>query len=63
MSLYTEYYGTVDLSNLLKFVDLRTHDGAQQEIQVVAQACLKIAEDLWPVTVRAYREVNGLSST
>jgi len=63
MSLYTEYYGTVDLSNLLKFVDLRTHDGAQQEIQVVAQACLKIAEDLWPVTVSAYREVNGLSST
>ena len=63
MSLYTEYYGTVDLSNLLKFVDLRTHDGAQQEIQVVAQACLKIAEALWPVTVRAYREVNGLSST
>lgn len=63
MSLYTEYYGTVDLSNLLKFVDLRTHDGAQQEIQVVAKACLKIAEDLWPVTVSAYREVNGLSST
>lgn len=48
---------------ILKFIDLRTHDGAQQEIQVVAQACLKIAEALWPVTVRAYREVNGLSST
>lgn len=61
--LYTEYYGTVDLSNLLKFVDLRTHDGAQQEIQVVAKACLEIATDLWPVTVGAYREINGLIST
>ena len=63
MCLYTEYYGTVDLSNLLKFVDLRTHDGAQQEIQVVAKACLKIAEDLWPVTVHAYQEVIGLTAT
>ena len=32
-NMYTEYYGTVNLSNLLKFVELRTHDGAQWEIQ------------------------------
>ena len=57
--LYTEYYGTIDASNLLKFIDLRTHDGAQQEIQVVAKACLEIASDLWPVTVGAYREIQS----
>ena len=27
-------------NNLLKFIDLRTHDGAQWEIQQVAKACL-----------------------
>ena len=56
-NLYTEYYGTVNLSNLLKFVELRTHEGAQWEIQQVAKACLKIAESLYPETINAYREI------
>ncbi len=59
-NLYTEYYGTCNLNNLIKFIELRTHDGAQWEIQQVAKACLDIAEDLWPVTVAAYREIRGL---
>jgi thymidylate synthase (FAD) len=57
-NMYTEYYATADLNNLLKFIGLRTHEGAQWEIQKAAEACLEIAEDLWPVTVRAYREIN-----
>jgi thymidylate synthase (FAD) len=56
-NLYTEYYGTTNLNNLMKFIGLRLHDGAQWEIQLVAQACLDIAEELYPVTVAAYREV------
>ena len=56
-NLYTEYYGTCNLSNLLKFIDLRTHEGAQWEIQKVAEACLNIASDLWPVAVSSYREI------
>ena len=56
-NLYTEYYGTCNLSNLLKFIDLRTHEGAQWEIQRVAEACLEIASDLWPVAVESYRDV------
>ena len=56
-NLYTEYYGTVNLSNLLKFIDLRTHEGAQWQIQKVAEACLEIATDLFPETVGAYRRV------
>ena len=55
-NLYTEYYGTCNLSNLLKFIDLRTHEGAQWEIQKVAHACLDIASELWPVAVASYRE-------
>lgn len=56
-NLYTEYYGTTNLNNLMKFIGLRLHEGAQHEIQVVAHACLEIAEELYPVTVGAYREV------
>ena len=55
-NLYTEYYGSCNLNNLLKFIDPRTHEGTQWEIQHVARACLEIAGDLWPVTVGAYRE-------
>jgi thymidylate synthase (FAD) len=56
-NLYTEYYGSCNLSNLLKFIDLRSHEGAQWEITKVAEACLQIATDLWPETVTAYREL------
>ena len=54
-NLYTEYYGTVNLNNLLKFVDLRTHEGAQWEIQKVAHACLSIAKDLYPEAIGAWK--------
>ena len=49
-------YGDV-LSNLLKFIELRTHEGAQWEIQKVAEACLQIATDIWPTTVGSYHEI------
>jgi thymidylate synthase ThyX len=55
--MYTEYYGTVNLNNLLKFIDLRTHEGAQWEIQKVANACLEITTDLWPTSAGAYRNL------
>tara|TARA_R110002124_G_C8907884_1_gene510347 strand:+ start:85 stop:768 length:684 start_codon:yes stop_codon:yes gene_type:complete len=54
-SMYTQYYGTANLSNLIKFIDLRTHEGAQWEIQKVAEACLSIATDLYPIATAAYR--------
>ena len=60
-NLYTTYWGTVNLNNLLKFIDLRIHEGAQWEIIQVAKACLEIAEDLWPITVGSYQEIRGKS--
>ena len=60
-NLYTEYYGTVNLNNLIKFIELRTHDGAQWEIQEVARACLSIVEELWPVAIASYREIRDLT--
>jgi thymidylate synthase (FAD) len=55
-SMYTEYYGTANLNNILKFVDLRIHAGAQGEIQEVAKAILKITKKLYPITVGAYEK-------
>jgi len=60
-NLYTEYYGTTNLNNLLKFIDLRTHEGAQWEIQLVAHACERIAKSIWPETLAAYKEIRNNS--
>ena len=56
-NMYTEYYASANLNNILKFIDLRTHEGAQWEIQEMAKGMLKIIEKLYPVTVGAYREL------
>ena len=53
-NLYTEYFGTVNLHNLLKFITLRSHTGAQWEIQQLANACLNIARKYFPHSVEAY---------
>jgi thymidylate synthase (FAD) len=57
-NMYTEYYASCNMSNLLKFIDLRTHEGAQWEIQQLANGMLDIVSELYPVTVRAYKERN-----
>lgn len=55
-NLYTEYYGTVNLNNLIKFIHLREDSHAQWEIQRVAQACREIATDLWPVAMASFNK-------
>lgn len=54
-NLYTEYYGTANLNNILKFIDLRLDAHAQWEIQQVAKAMLQITSELFPVTVSSYK--------
>jgi len=58
-NMYTEYYASANLNNILKFIDLRTHEGAQWEIQEMAKGMLEIITKLYPETVGAYREVRG----
>lgn len=58
-NLYTEYYASANLSNILKFIELRSHEGAQWEIVQVAKAMLEILEDLYPETLRAYNEIKN----
>jgi thymidylate synthase (FAD) len=54
VNLYTKYYGTVNLGNLFKFLDLRLERHAQIESQLAAKACLEIATDLFPVAMGIY---------
>jgi len=58
-NLYTEYYGSSNLNNILKFVELRTHEGAQWEIQKVGEAVLQIVSKLFPITTNAYQKINN----
>ena len=55
-NLYTEYYGTVNLNNLVKFLDLRIDEHAQWEIRKVAEACRDIAKELWPVSMSHFKK-------
>lgn len=59
-NLYTSYIGSVNLNNLLKFIALRLHEGAQWEIVKVAEACLKIAREYFPVATEAYLKKHEL---
>lgn len=53
-NLYTEYYATANLNNILKFINLRSHEGAQWEIQRLSDSMLSIVKELWPVTVNSF---------
>ena len=58
-NLYTKYYATANLNNILKFIDLRIHEGAQWEIQQLAKGMLEIIVNIWPFATNAYREINN----
>ena len=53
-NLYTTYWASTDLNNLLKFLDLREEESAQWEIRMVAKAMREFAEEIWPVAMENY---------
>lgn len=55
-SLYTEFYGTVDLHNLLHFISLRDHKHAQYEIRVYAEKLGEIVKQWCPMVWEAFEE-------
>jgi thymidylate synthase (FAD) len=59
-NMYTEYYGTSNLHNLIKFISLRLPDNAQWEMKRVAECLLEILREKYPVSIRAF-EKYGLS--
>lgn len=54
MGLFTEYYATVDLWNLMHFFRLRCAPGAQWEIQEVANAMKALVAPLVPIALAAF---------
>lgn len=54
LNMYTEFYWSIDLHNFLNFIRLRTHKGAQPEIQEYANCAFSLVEDICPVTTKAY---------
>ena len=51
---YTEFYTTINIRNLMHFLDLRLDKSAQYEIRVYAEAILKIFEVQFPYICQAY---------
>lgn len=55
-NVYTEFYCTWNLRNLLHYIDLRENPDAQYEIQVYALAFKRFCEKLFPMTMAAYEK-------
>lgn len=62
VSLYTEFYFTMDLHNLMHFLSLRLHEHAQPEIRRYAEDILYAITPVVPTSLRVWKELNGYSS-
>lgn len=60
VSLITEFYGTVNLHNLMHFLELRLHPHAQPEVQDVARQMEKHMERIVPETYAIWKEERGI---
>lgn len=60
VGLYTEWIWKVDLKNLLDFLALRADAHAQKEIQVYADAIIKLITLFVPHTIQAWNDYNPL---
>lgn len=56
LSLYTEWYWTIDLHNLFHFLALRLDPHAQMEIRVYAEAMLQITRAVAPAATESFEE-------
>ena len=56
---YSEFIYTCNLHSLMHFIKLRTHEGAQPEIRVYAQALLAIAKEYFPASIAAFEKKIG----
>lgn len=56
LNIYTQFYATWDLKNLIHFVTLREDAHAQAEIQDYGKAIKSILTELFPWTMEAYEK-------
>lgn len=55
-NIFTHFFGTVDLHNLMHFLKLRLHSHAQYEIRVYAEAMLELVEPIVPFSIEAFKK-------
>jgi thymidylate synthase (FAD) len=60
LATYTEFYWTVNARSLFNFIKLRTHEGAQKEIQDYAFKILEMVKDIAPWTFEAFENYGGV---
>lgn len=58
VSMYTQFYWTVNARSLMNFLALRTHETAQRDIRFYADAVYALVAPVMPVTFEAW-EKNG----
>lgn len=58
-NMYTMYYGTVNLHNLLHFLGLRIHPHAQEEMRMYAYAIMDMIKEIVPVSFEAWWDYHG----
>lgn len=56
VGIYTQFYATTNLRNLLQFLDLRTADDALWEIRYIAHEMQRLAEPLFPIAMEAWND-------
>lgn len=56
VATYSRMFATIDLLNLLKFMTLRSHDHAQYEIRVYADAMRELITPIVPIALEAWGE-------
>lgn len=55
VSIYTQFYATMNLRSALHFLDLRQHSSAQYEIREIADRLEEIVAEKFPVTHAAWK--------
>ncbi len=56
VSMFTQFYWTVNARALMNFLSLRTHETAQRDIRQYADAVLKLAAPEMPITFAAWEK-------
>jgi thymidylate synthase (FAD) len=59
VAMYTQWYWTTDLHNLMHFLRLRLHSHAQHEIRVYGEAIRELVRPVAPFTMRVFDESLG----
>jgi thymidylate synthase (FAD) len=57
-NMYTEFYWSIDLHNLLNFIRLRSAYNAQSEIKEYSDAIKDLITSLVPNTIKSYDKYN-----